>query len=561
MPTLLCVPIMVEGVEQALSQAVVAAEHGADLVEYRVDQFVAGAEDAETVLTLVEVSPLPCIVTCRPSWEGGLYDGDEDERVALFERLGTADHPPAYIDAELAAYTRSANERQKLNLAVDHPGQQRDVRTRLILSTHDFEGRPSDLTRRVLAMQGEEAAAVCKVAFRARSLRDNLELFDILAERTKPTVALGMGEFGLMSRVLAPKFGGFLTFASLRDQAATAPGQPTVRDLLETYRFRSIGPATRVYGIVGWPVGHSMSPLIHNAGFGEVGHDGVYLPLPIAAPDPVAPASSRCGGGPELGTPAGSRCHSYVSFKATMMELVHHARLGFAGCSVTMPHKENLVRLAREEGWSLDEVAAGSGAGNTLVIDRDEFSGLVSAAVHNTDAAAAIGCLREEAGELDGAKVVVLGAGGVARAIAFGLATAGAEVVIANRSPDRAAQLAADVEGAFPGRARAVAWEDRAAQSPTAYVNCTSVGMSGGPAPDDSPLPAAAFGEGNITLLETVYNPVRTTLLSQARDAGWRTIDGVSMFVDQGARQFQLWTSRPAPRDRFDRLVRDALSR
>ncbi|MCC7390355.1 MAG: type I 3-dehydroquinate dehydratase [Phycisphaerales bacterium] len=541
MPTLLCVPIMVESVDRARAEAIRAAELGADLVEFRIDQFFSGSEDQAEVLRLVAGSPLPCIVTCRPTWEGGHYDGDEDQRVSLYEALGAAAHPPAYIDAELGAYTRSANERQKLDLAVDHPGQHRDVRTRLILSSHDFAGRPNDLTRRMLAMQAEPGASVCKAAFRARSLRDNLELFDILTERTKPTIALGMGEFGLASRVLAPKFGAFLTFASLRDEAATAPGQPTITDLLDRYRFRSIGPATKVYGIVGWPVGHSMSPLIHNAGFAEIGHDGVYLPLPIAVGEDGAGA--------------------YESFKATMLELVHHPRLDLAGCSVTMPHKENLVRLAREQAWTLDEVASGSGAANTLAIRRAPSGSVTGASVANTDAAAAVGCLAAALGSPRGRPVVVLGAGGVARAIAFGLGAAGAVVTVTNRSPDRADRLAADINHAFPDTARAIPWSDRAAAQPDAYINCTSIGMQGGPAPDDSPLPPQALARANITLLETVYNPVRTRLLSQARDAGWRTIDGVTMFVDQGARQFELWTSHPAPRDRFDRLVRDALSR
>ncbi len=538
--TLLCVPIMVEGADRAWAEAIRVAEDGADMVEYRIDQFLHSPDDEAEVLRLVEESPLPCIVTCRPLWEGGLYDGDEDQRLAFFAQLGAAEHPPAYIDAELAAYTRSADARRQLDLAVGQFGRQREVRTRLILSSHDFAGRPSDLTRRMLAMQGEEAAAVCKVAFRARSLRDNLELFDMLAERTKPTIALGMGEFGLASRVLAPKFGGFLTFASLRSEAATAPGQPTLRDLLDQYRFRSIGPATKVYGIVGWPVGHSMSPLIHNAGFAEVGHDGVYVPLPIAVGEDGA------GG--------------YESFKATMLELVLHPRLDFAGCSVTMPHKEHLVRLARECGWSLDEVSGLSGSANTLVLERGETGDLRSASVANTDAAAALGCLEGAAGSLAGKRVVVLGAGGVARAIAFGAAASGASVVITNRSPERATRLAGEVNGAFAGRAAAAPWADRAGQAPDAYAHCTGVGMTGGPAPDESPLPPEAFANRNMALLETVYHPVRTRLLSQAQDAGWRTVDGVSMFVEQGARQFEMWTSLPAPRDRFDRLVRSTLS-
>ena len=114
----------------------------------------------------------------------------------------------------------------------------------------------------------------------ARSVRDNLEAFDILATRTKPTIALCMGEFGLMSRVLAPKFGGFLTFASDAEGTGTAPGQPTARELRDLYRFESVRPATRVFGVIGWPVAHSRSPAFHNARFADAGHDGVYLPIP-----------------------------------------------------------------------------------------------------------------------------------------------------------------------------------------------------------------------------------------------------------------------------------------
>lgn len=543
MPTLVCVPILVESVERALADALRAAEHGADIVEFRVDELFSGSDDTPEVLRLVEGAPLPCIVTCRVASEGGHYDGDEEARVALLEALGTSDAPPRYIDVELASYTRSANVRMKVDLAVDHPGAQRDLRTRLILSTHDFAGRPADLTRRLLAMREQPAAAVHKVAFRARSLRDNLELLDLIGESPRPTVALGMGEFGLASRVLAPKFGAFLTFASLRDEAATAPGQPTLADLLGRYRFRSIGAGTRVYGVVGWPVGHSLSPLIHNVGFELVGHDGVYLPLPIAAGGADAEAD-------------------YASFKATMLELIEHPRLGFSGCSVTLPHKEHLVRLARERGWPLDAMSEMSGAANTLVIERPDAGPPGSVRVVNTDAPAAVGALERAAGEVRGKRVTVLGAGGVARAIAFALAEAGAAVAVCNRTAERAERLASDVGGRFPGAARAIAWEARESEPAEAFVNCTSVGMVGGPEPDGSPLGASAFESrpGNTALLETVYNPVRTELLSKARDAGWRTIDGVEMFAEQGAMQFELWTGRPAPREQFARLVSDALN-
>ena len=170
MGSLLCAPMMVRDVDHALLRAREARDAGADLVEYRVDELVSGeAGEAELIRGLVGESPLPCIVTCRPTWEGGACDADDMTRVALFEALGTGEHPPAYIDVELAAYTRSANLRQKVNLAIDHERQSRDVRTSLILSTHDFDARPTDLTRRVLSMSEQSAAAVHKVAYRPSS--------------------------------------------------------------------------------------------------------------------------------------------------------------------------------------------------------------------------------------------------------------------------------------------------------------------------------------------------------------------------------------------------------
>lgn len=544
MSTLLCVPIMVQDEASALADAAVAKAAGADLVEFRIDESFSGSGDEreeKLVLRLCARSPLPCIVTCRAASEGGHYDGDDLQRVSLYERLGTAsgagEMPPRYLDIEHAAYSRSANIRQKVNLAVDHPAQVRDLRTTLILSMHDFQSRPADLTRRLIAMRHEPAAGVLKVAYRARSLRDNLELFDLLAERDRPTIALGMGEFGLMSRVLAPKFGGFLTFASLRPATVTAPGQPTIAELLDLYRFRTIGPATKVYGVAGWPVGHSMSPLIHNAGFGKAGHDGVYLPLPI-------PAGEGGAGG-------------YESFKATMLELIHHPRLDFSGCSVTLPHKEHLVRLADESGWEVDDVARAVGAGNTLIVER-AAGWPIKVRVLNTDVRA----VRDAIGGVSGLRVGVIGAGGVARAAVVAMGTA-ITVVIYGRTLAKAESLVGELEGRV--RARLIAREISTATGDfcNLWINCTPVGMTGGPAPDGSPvrIEALSGAEGDVTVMDTVYNPVETPLLKAARARGWKTVDGVEMFVRQAAAQFEAWTGREAPMRLFDWKVREHLAR
>lgn len=498
MTTLVCVPIAVDTPEQALADARHAHLAGADLVEFRLDAFIEEASQIDACVRLVADSPLPCIATCRPNWEGGEYEGEEAARSELFERLCEAENPPKYIDIELAADIRPATAP-----GANAPG--------LILSTHDFEGRPATLTRQLLTLRDDATASVHKIAFRARSLRDNLELFDILAQHDRPTIALGMGTYGLMSRVLAPKFGGFLTFASLKPEATTAPGQPTIAELLNLYRFKSITRTTKVFGIVGDPVEHSRSPAMHNAGFERIGFDGVYLPLPVAP--------------------------GYESLKATLTELLAHDTLDLTGLSVTMPHKESLVRLAREQDWAIDDLAERCGAANTLVRDGGTIR------VMNTDGPAVVACLTNAGIELQGAPVLVLGAGGMAQAAAFALAQAGARVHIHNRTAERARELASKIDGAAH-------LESLDGLPPMrAIVQCTPLGMAGGPAPDESPIPADALNDA--TIVETVYHPRETPLVQAATARGLRVIDGLDILVTQAAAQFKAFTSHGAPIDLF----------
>lgn len=532
--TLVCVPILVHDIDAALADASAARAAGADLVEFRLDEFFSGQDPLTEaqVLRLPAESPLPCIITCRAAAEGGGYDGPDADRVALFERLanafGEGDSPPRYLDLELASWERSANLRQKVRLAIDHPEQRRDLKTSLILSLHDFHGRPADLHRRASRLASETDASVVKVAYRARSLRDALELLDLPALLRRPTISLGMGEFGLLTRVLAPKFGGFLTFASLRPASATAPGQPTIRDLLGLYRFRSINPATAIYGVIGWPVGHSRSPLLHNAGFDQARINAVYLPLPIAADDDAEA--------------------SYLSFKATLLELVAHGGLNFRGASVTLPHKESLARLAREQGWALDEASASLGAANTLGVDRAASGEPGAIRVCNTDAPALREELSQLAGPLQGHSVVVVGAGGVARAAVWAAQSLGARVVIVNRTAAHARALASAMGGdirVLP----APPWRER----PAAVINATPVGMAGGPAPGSLPITLPDEFEGRRpAILDTVYNPAATPLVSQAAARGWPAIGGEGMFIRQARAQFRVWTGAEPPPGLFE---------
>lgn len=551
--TMICVPLMVEDHAEALRDAINAAELGADMVEYRVDVFFEDKDEStdllqdriDRVLDLVKASPLPCIVTCRPHWEGGEYHGDDEERVTLYEALGTSDHPPAYIDVELATYTRSANIRQKINLAVNHPEQVRAVSTRLILSTHDFNGRPSDLTRKIIAMQDEPACSVVKVAFRARSIRDNLELFEILADRQKPTIALCMGEFGLMSRVLAPKFGGFLTFASLRDEANTAPGQITIDELLNLYRFRKITPTTKVYGIIGWPVTQSMSPMVHNAGFEQIGWDGVYVPMPVEG--------------------------SYESFKATVLAMIDSS-VDFAGASVTIPHKEHLGHLLGSTGlWTnesdhnrTNHLAMQSS--NTLmrelhkINDRWVISDSQPVGV-DTDTEA----MRQSA---YGRRVVIVGTGGAAKAALR--AYDSNRVYIVSRDIAKSQALANQYNATRHEQSERLATAHTIRDFPKdivdLYINCTPVGMTNGPDPEGMSIPLDELDplSPETIVFDTVYNPIETPLIKYAKSLGIQTIDGVTMFVKQADMQYGIFIGDedvhvPGIEDLFDKLVREKL--
>lgn len=519
MRTLVCVPITVHDDEAVIRDAQLAAVAGADLIELRMDEMFDGSDiefAAKRIEAIIEASPLPVIVTCRASDEGGMYEGDENSRVAFYERIAASSsvkRSPGFIDFELSHYTKSQNIKQKINLAVDHSLQQRDVKTSLILSCHDFKGVPKDLFRKLASMRDQPAAAVLKVAFLARNLRDALEALHLPRASDRPMISLAMGEFGLISRVLAPKFGGFLTFAALRPAEVTAPGQPTIADLFGMYNFRAINSKTKVYGVIGWPVGHSKSPLLHNAGFQSVGFDGVYLPLPVAAFDDEEA--------------------SYLSFKASVTEMMEDARLDFRGASVTLPHKVNLLRLAAECGWKLDDDAVQAGAANTIVRDGDIVR------VLNSDVLAIRECVRD----LPASRVLILGAGGVARAAIVALRKMNSSIVVSARDASRAAELAREFGIAT------VEWETVASCRADLVINCTPVGMAGGPAPDQSPVASSQFAlfDAKTCIFDTVYTPRSTPLIAAAVSRGMPTITGDRMFLAQARAQFEAWTGVKPP--------------
>ena len=510
--TYLCVAIFVESPAQVARDAARAAELGADLLELRIDRL-------SEHFVLPHLS-LPCIVTCRAEWEGGESKLSDEERIELIRC--TAVGTTSYVDVELATYRRFAG----VTKLVQYPA-------RMILSAHDFKGRPNRLHNIVLEMN-DASTAVNKVVWTARSIRDNLDAFELLVTRQKPTIALCMGEAGLISRVLAKKFGGFLTFVSLEKQSVTAPGQIPVAEMKQLYRWDAINPNTKVYGVVACPVSHSMSPAIHNAAFDKTGYDGVYLPLLVN--------------------------EGYESFKAFMESFLAYEPLDLSGLSVTIPHKESALRYLQEKGAEIDELAVRIGAVNTIVIDRP--AGALKLRGLNTDYSAILDSItsklnipRETLAEY---RVAVIGAGGTGRTAVAALAHYGATVVVYNRTRERAESLTAEFNGKR-GKVVAAPIEKLCDSCCQVYLNTTSVGMH--PKVDQSP-----FGDKpprlspDVLVFDAVYNPPETKLLQQAKAAGAKTIGGIEMFVRQAAAQFQAWTGLPAPTDVMRSVVEQRLA-
>lgn len=512
--TLLAAAILVQDSAQAQADMASAAEHGANLIELRLDDFL----EVDAAWKLVRSAPLPVIVTVRSTAEGGHFDGTDTERLEFLSKLISAQ--PAYVDLELVRYSSPLHFR-----GPDGDGP------RLILSAHDFKGRPDRLNNLVSQMSRIEDCTVAKVAWRARSVRDNVEAMELLATKTKPTIALCMGEAGLPSRILAKKFGGFLTFASVFEGSGTASGQPTIAELRDLYRWNAMGKATRVFGVVGNPVNHSMSPAIHNAAFSEVNFDGVYMPLPVDS--------------------------SYEAFKAFMESFLAFKPLHFSGCSVTIPHKENALRYVQEKGGQIEQLAERIGAANTVVVGPNG-----NLAAYNTDYAAALDALTAtmdiEREELANYRVAVLGAGGAARAVVAGLAHYGSTVVVYNRTKEKADSLAAEFSShrakVVPARLEKIC--DACCQ---VFINCTSLGMH--PNVDQTPVPDHPDWNGATVVFDTVYTPLQTRLLRDANAAGCRTVQGVEMFVNQAAAQFRFFTGLDAPVKTMRQVVLERLAK
>lgn len=448
----------------------------ADLVELRLDRLPAGILDHVPPRDRSRV-----LATCRAAWEGGAWSGTDEARLHVLSRA--LDAGVAFIDVEW----REAGRTRLLDSA----------RHRVVLSVHDFEGVPDDLAARVAAM-ADERPAVVKVAVQAHRLTDVVRCRDAgRAAGAVPVVLIAMGMQGVASRILAGHLGSCWTYAG----NGVAPGQIPASVMRDVYRVGRVTPDTAVYGVAGRPIGHSLSPILHNAAFEALGLNAVYVPFEALDADDL--------------------------FEAAEV-------LGVRGLSVTAPFKEVVLQRSAHA----DAEARGIGAANTLVRTDDGWR------ASNTDVEGFLAPLRR-VHPLRGVRVSVLGAGGAARAVVTGLVREGAVVTVHARRAEQVVALKALGAHSGPWPPAPDAWE--------VLINTTPVGTS--PHVNDTPLAAEALGRGLV--YDLVYNPADTRLLREARAAGASTLGGLEMLITQAAHQCARWFDVPPPID----VMRDAVAR
>ncbi|XP_002277395.2 bifunctional 3-dehydroquinate dehydratase/shikimate dehydrogenase, chloroplastic isoform X1 [Vitis vinifera] len=508
--TLICVPIMGETIEKMVVDMSKAKTSGADLVEVRLDT-LKRFNPRQDLEVLIRKCPLPTLFTYRPKWEGGQYEGDENSRrdaLRLAMELG-AD----YVDIEL----KVAHE------FINSIHGRKPEKFKVIVSSHNYQNTPSveDLGNLVVSIQAT-GADIVKIATTALEITDVARIFQITVHSqvsSVPVIGLVMGERGLISRILCPKFSGYLTFGSLEPGIVSAPGQPTIKDLLNLYNFRQLGPDTKVFGVIGKPVSHSKSPHLYNEAFKSVGFNGVYVHLLV---DDIA-----------------KFFHTYSA-------------ADFAGFSCTIPHKEAALKCCDE----VSPVAKSIGAVNCII--RRPSDGKLFG--YNTDYVGAISAIEDglrdlhkisstSGSPLAGKLFVVIGAGGAGKALAYGAKEKGARVVIANRTYARARELADAVGGDALSLADLNNFHP---ENGMILANTTSIGMQ--PKVDETPISKHALKYYSL-VFDAIYTPKITRLLREAQESGATIVTGLEMFIGQAYEQFERFTGLPAPKELFKQFI------
>ena len=465
-------------------------EQGAQLVEIRLDYI----RRQINLKRLLRDRGCPVIATCRRADDQGKWEGSEESRLMLL-RAAIADGVE-YVDLEA-------------DIAGGIP---RYGKTKRIISMHNFRETPENLEE-IHARLASLDADIVKLATMANDPHDNVRMLQLVRNSKIPTVGICMGEIGTPSRILAGKFGAPFTYSTFHHERTLAPGQLSFRQMKDVYHYDDIKPDTKVYGVIADPIGHDLSPIVHNAGFRTLDLNCVCVPFRVPR-EHLSSFLHDCG------------------------------KLDVHGLSVTAPHKQTIVNALAK----IDKAVEGIGAVNTVVFHEEN-----KAFGYNTDYRAALSAMAKASGvksekPFEGKRALVLGAGAIARAVVYGLRKGGVEVVIASRTMRDATDLAEQME------CRSVEWESRYQVKTDMLVNCTPVGMH--PQVDETPYDGNQLRR-NWLVFDAVYNPEQTLLIKEARQKGCRVVTGVDVFVRHAALQFMLFTDQNAPLE----IMRNSLKR
>ena len=489
----ICVAITGDSIGEMLATAELQVKEN-PFMEFRLDYLdspLAALPRLKKFLS--ENSVVTAVATCRRVQNGGRFKGTAQAQIEVLHKAIEAGCQLVDVELETAVSLKKPEIDAVRSMAA------------VILSFHDYEA--TEGLEAVYERMRKFTPDYYKIVTTARSLQDNVVMIRFLEKVREEANVIGicMGDAGIISRVLGVRAGSEFTFASASVGEETAPGQIAARTLRETYRIDHVEQGTKVYGVAGNPVKHSLSPLMMNVAFRRETYPGVYLQLQT------------------------SKVKDLISLAQ---------EIPLQGFSVTMPLKQDILKYVRTNA-----LTAKVGACNMVV--RAQDGKLIG---YNTDVIGIIEPLISRL-TLKGAKVLVLGAGGAARAAVFALKERDADVYVLNRTGENGQRLAREA------KAKTFRKDHLAKAQWDLIINATPVGMVGNKQqswlePDEV---NARF------VFDMVYDPLETPLLRTARQRGAQVITGAEMFVYQGAEQFQIWTGKPAPRDEMMRVVMHAL--
>jgi 3-dehydroquinate dehydratase/shikimate dehydrogenase len=437
------------------------------------------------------------VLTIRRVIDGGKFVGGEGARISLFSKglaFAEADrrHNFAYVDLEDDLDVPSLEEAA------------RTFGTRIIRSCHSLNGFEGDFSEKIRGMRhvGDEIA---KLAVMPKTFEDVFRIYRAARELTGiEKILLCMGHLGISTRILAEHLGSYMTYTSVTDEddvPLAAPGQLNLRDLVDLYRFRSITPRTKLFGVLGYPLWVSSSPSFFNAVFASENADAVYVPFPADS------------------------INAFMQFAN---------EIGLGGVSVTIPYKEKVIPYLCHKSPEVETL----GACNTLIAGPQGWSGA------NTDARGFSDSLLEFMNKQNfkGKRITVIGAGGVAKAVASEIYRLKGKALVLNRTQPRAREVAAPYRFAWGGL------DNRGAEMMSGYgdiiVQTTSVGMD--PDLDGDPLDLYSF-KGTEVVMDLIYKPERTRFLARAAEAGCRVLNGHDMLIRQAKYQYSYFFGKEYP--------------